>query len=123
VKKSQIRVVIVDDDRAVRDSLKFALQIDGLAVRTYDSGLRLLRDDDFAGTDCLVLDCKMPDMDGFAVMTELAARAVTIPVILITAPVTDRIRQQAKRAGFFSILEKPLLNGILADHVRRAALA
>ena len=65
----------------------------------------------------------MPDMDGFAVMAELAARGVTVPVILITAPVTDQIRQQAKRAGVFSVLEKPLLNNILLDHVCRAALA
>jgi len=122
MKKNPIRVVIVDDDRAVRRSLKFSLELDGLAVRTCDSGLKLLWDYDFAGVDCLILDHKMPDMDGFAVLAELAARAVTVPVILITAPVTDRIRQQAERAGVFCILEKPLLNGILVDHVRRAAL-
>ena len=123
MEKNPIRVVIVDDDLAVRQSLKFSLQLDGLTVRTCDSGLKLLWDNDFAGVDCLVLDHKMPGMDGFAVMAELAARAVTVPVILITAPVTDRIRQQAKRAGVFSVLEKPLLNGILVEHVRRAALA
>lgn len=121
--KEPIRVVIVDDDHAVRESLKFSLQLDGLAVRTCDSGLQLLRDDDLAGADCLVLDYNMPDMDGFAVMAALALRDVTIPVILITAPVTDRIRQRAKRAGVFSVLEKPLLNGILCDHVRQAARA
>ena len=123
MEKAPIRVVLVDDDHAVRESLRFSLQLDGLAVRTCDSGLTLLRDDDFMGADCLVLDYKMPDMDGFAVMAALATRNVTVPVILITAPVTERIRQQAKRAGAFSVLEKPLLNGILADHVRRAALA
>jgi two-component system, LuxR family, response regulator FixJ len=121
--KEQVQVVVVDDDRAVRESLKFALQLDGLTVRTCDSGLRLLRDGDLSAADCLVLDHKMPDMDGFAVMAELAARGITIPVILITAPVTDNFRQQAKRAGAFSVLEKPLLNNILLDHVCRAALA
>jgi two-component system response regulator FixJ len=121
--KKQIQVIIVDDDRAVRESLKFSLSLDGLAVQTCDSGLKLLRDGDLTATDCLVLDCKMPDMDGFAVVAELVARNVNVPIILITAPVTDRVRQQAKRAGVFSVLEKPLLDGILLDHVRRAALA
>ena len=121
--ENTIRVMVVDDDRAVRESLKFSLQLDGLTVQTCDSGLELLRDGDLAAADCLVLDYKMPDMDGFAVMAELAARAVTVPVILITAPVTDRIRQQAKRAGIFSVLEKPLLDNILRDQVRRAVQA
>lgn len=121
--KEQIRVVIVDDDRAVRESLKFSLLLDGVAVRTHDSGLKLLREGDLAAADCLILDYRMPDMDGFAVLAELATREITVPVILITAPVTDRVREQAKQAGVFSVLEKPLLNGILLDHVRRAALA
>ena len=123
VSKDQVRVMVVDDDRGVRESLKFSLQLDGLTVRTCDSGLRLLRDGDLTTVDCLVLDYKMPDMDGFAVMAELAARDVVVPVIFITAPVTDKIRLQAKRAGAFSVLEKPLLNDILVDHVRRAVLA
>jgi FixJ family two-component response regulator len=123
VNKKPIRVVIVDDDHAVRESLRVSLQLDGLAVRTCASGLKLLQDDDLAGADCLVLDYQMPDMDGFAIVAELALRDVTIPVILITALVTDKIRQQAKRAGVFSVLEKPLLNGILCDHVRQAARA
>ena len=121
--KDQIQVMIVDDDRAVRESLKFSLLLDGLAVLTCDSGLKLLRDGDAAAADCLILDHKMPDMDGFAVMAELAVRGIKVPVILITAPVTDAIRQRAERAGIFSVLEKPLLNGILVDHVRRAAQA
>jgi two-component system response regulator FixJ len=121
--KKQLQVIIVDDDRAVRESLKFSLSLDGLAVQTCDSGLNLLRDGDLATVDCLVLDCKMPDMDGFAVVAELSARDIKVPIILITAPVTERVRQQAKRAGVFSVLEKPLLDGTLFDHVRRAALA
>ena len=107
----------------MRESLKFSLQLDGLTVRTCDSGLKLLRDGDPAAVDCLILDYKMPDTDGFAVVAELAARDVTVPIILITALVTDNIPQQAKRAEVFSVLEKPLLNDILVDHVRRAVLA
>jgi two-component system response regulator FixJ len=65
----------------------------------------------------------MPEMDGFAVMEELAARKIALPVILITAPVTDAIRHRAQKAGVFNLLEKPLLDGTLAETIRQAIAA
>jgi len=65
----------------------------------------------------------MPEMDGFAVMEELAARKIALPVILITAPVTDAIRRRAQKAGVFNLLEKPLLDGTLAETIRQAIAA
>jgi CheY-like chemotaxis protein len=62
----------------------------------------------------------MAGMDGFAVVAELAARKARIPVILMTAPVTETMRRRAREAGVFSLLEKPLLDGVLADNIRRA---
>jgi len=113
------RVHLVDDDRAVRDSLKFALELDGMAVQTWESGARLLSEGDLAKADCLVLDCKMPGLDGFAVVKALAERHVTLPIIMITAPVTEAIRRQAHALGIFCVLEKPLLDGILSEAVLR----
>lgn len=114
---------MVDDDRAVRDSLKFALELEGLAVTTCASGVELLLAGDAGQADCLVLDYKMPDMDGLALMDELVRNRVAAPVILITAPVSDALRQKARRAGVFSVLEKPLNDGILLENVRRAIAA
>jgi two-component system, LuxR family, response regulator FixJ len=114
-------VLVVDDDRAVRESLKFDLELEGLVVETFDCGASLLRDARLAGADCVVLDCKMPGMDGFAVLGELAARGITAPVILITAPLTETLRRRAKKAEVFAILEKPLLDDILIQNVRSAA--
>jgi two-component system response regulator FixJ len=114
------RVLVVDDDLAVRDSLKFALETEGLAVETYASGRQLFASKSAARADCLVLDYKMPDMDGFAVMEELAVREIVLPVILITAPVTDVIRRRAQKAGVFHLLEKPLLDDTLTDTIRQA---
>ena len=110
--RHKTHILVVDNDLAVRDSLKFALQLEGMAVDALASGPDLLRDADLAA-DCLVLDCKMPEMDGFAVMAELAARGVVIPTILITAPLTNALRRQAEKAGAVSILEKPLSDGVL----------
>jgi FixJ family two-component response regulator len=117
------RVLVVDDDLAVRESLKFALETEGLAVETYASGRQLLESASTLGADCLVLDYKMPEMDGFAVIEELSLRHITLPVILITAPVTDAIRRRAQKAGVFHLLEKPLLDGTLAQTIRQAIAA
>ena len=116
------RVYLVDDDRAVRDSLKFTLELDGMAVRTWDSGSRLLSDGDMAAADCLVLDCKMPGLDGFAVVDALAGRRVRLPIIMMTAPVTLALERRAHRAGVYCVLEKPLLDGVLSATVRRAVI-
>lgn len=113
------RVLVVDDDRAVRDSLKFSLQLEGLAVDALASGFDLLHHPDLKA-DCLVLDCKMPGMDAFAVMSALAERGIAIPTILITARLTDPLHKQAEMAGAFSILEKPLNDGVLLRDILHA---
>lgn len=118
----QKTILVVDDDRAVRESLKFDLELEGWAVKTYGCGAALLRDDGLARAGCVVLDCKMPEMDGFAVLDEMAARGIEAPVILITAPLTESLRRRAKKAGVFAILEKPLLDDVLIRNVRSATV-
>jgi FixJ family two-component response regulator len=113
-------VLVVDDDPAVRDALKFALETEGMNVETYANGRQLLHSENLGRASCLVLDCQMPDLDGFAIVAELAARKMTLPVILMTAPVTEAMRRRAEKAGVFNLLEKPLLNGVLTDSIRRA---
>ena len=114
------KILIVDDDPAVRESLKFDLETEGLTVQTYAGGRQFLARQCFEDAACLVLDCKMPDMDGFAVLAELTARNVRLPVILMTAPVTEAVRRRARGANLFNLLEKPLLNRVLAENIRRA---
>jgi FixJ family two-component response regulator len=111
-------ILVVDDDPAVRDSLKFSLELEGLAVRTFDSGMALLADTRLTQADCLVLDYKMPEMDAFDVLEELGKRRIQLPVVLIAGPVTANIRERALRAGIAHILEKPLLDTALIDRIR-----
>jgi len=113
-------VLVVDDDAAIRKALKFGLETEGLVVKTFSGGRQMLESGSVNQADCLVLDCRMAGMDGFAVVAELAARKARIPVILMTAPVTETMRRRAHEAGVFSLLEKPLLDGVLADNIRRA---
>ena len=107
-------VIVVDDDRAVRESLKFALELEGFAVHAFAGGPQLLASPLLAEPFCLVLDHKMPTMNGFDVLARLAERNVSVPVILITSEATDGLRRRAAAAGVHKVLEKPLLGGALA---------
>jgi len=113
-------VIVVDDDHAVRESLKFDLELEGLCVQALAGGAELLAYPDLDQAACLVLDCKMPAMDGFAVLDALAGRIAAVPVILITAAVTETLRRRAERAGVFRVLEKPLLDKTLLKNIREA---
>ena len=77
-------VLVVDDDEAVRNSLKFALELEGLDVRLYENGAQLLQDAALPRTGCLILDYAMPEMDGFQLVGHLRDREVELPAILIT---------------------------------------
>ena len=108
-------VLVVDDDLEVGASLKFALEIEGFTVLVCGGGDALLMHPQLGSAACILLDYKMPGMDAFAVLHQLAARSVVIPVILMTAHVTDALRRRAAAAGIQHVLEKPLFNGGLLD--------
>jgi two-component system, LuxR family, response regulator FixJ len=113
-------VLIVDDDAAVRTSLKFVLELEGLDVRTYDSGRSLLADGTLPAKGCLVIDQSMPKMRGLDLVRRLKDRAVQLPTILITANVTDDLKRKAVSAGVQAVLEKPLDDSSLIDSIRAA---
>ena len=77
-------VFVVDDDRAMRDSLSWLLDSVGLRVRSYATAAEFLADHDPAQPGCLVLDVRMPGMSGLDLQAELARRGVELPTIVIT---------------------------------------
>ncbi|WP_158742719.1 response regulator [Acidisphaera sp. L21] len=110
-------VFVVDDDDAVRGSLKFSLEIEGLTVRLCAGGAELLAHPELDCARCIVLDYKMPSMDGFDVLDELAIAKVQVPIILITVYATPALYRRAKAAGVVRVLEKPLFNGGLLESI------
>lgn len=111
-------VIVVEDDAAVRNSLKFALEMEGLTVRTFKSGPDLLAQGEFPAEGCLVIDYYMPVMNGLDLVSNLRGRRVNLPVILITARATREMRTSAARAGIRMVLEKPLQDSALIDGIR-----
>ena len=116
-------VLLIDDDAAVQQSLKFALEQEGLEVRLYEGGAQLLADGDLPTTGCLVVDLTMPGMDGIDLIDRLRARHVDLPAILISSPTSSRLRTRALRVGFWQVLEKPLDDGSLLDGIHSALAA
>ena len=111
-------VIVVDDDAAVRHSLKFALELEGLNVRLYEGADELLAEPELPDSGCLVVDYYMPRMNGVELIDRLRRRLVKLPAILITARATDDKRRRAARSGFRQVIEKPLEDGTLVDSIR-----
>ncbi len=117
--KSRELVVVVDDDPAVRNSLKFSLEIEGFIVRTYANSAELLDARDLQICSCLVIDQRMPGMSGLDLIDRLRERHISVPAILITSHPTAFLSQRAARADI-PIVEKPLLGNALVHEIRGA---
>jgi RNA polymerase sigma factor (sigma-70 family) len=113
-------VTIVDDDAGVRDSLSLLLGLHGYAVRAYASGEALLDSvrDDWRG--CLLIDLRMPGMDGLALQAALADRGIALPVVILTAHGDAANARAALKAGAFDFLEKPVDDALLIEMIEGA---
>ena len=112
-------MLVVDDDSAVRNSLKFVLEVEGFQVRVFSSAEELLNEDSLPDASCLVVDYYMPGMNGLELVAQLRDRNVLIPAILITPAPSENLRNRAAAAGV-PIVEKPLLGSRLLDSIRMA---
>ncbi|MFA5963818.1 MAG: response regulator [Sphingomonas sp.] len=98
---------LVDDDESVRRSAGFLLRTSGFVVRPYASGIAFLKEAKSAPTGCILLDVRMPEMDGLEVQRELNARGVAMPVIVLTGHGDVAIAVQAMKGGAVDFIEKP----------------
>jgi FixJ family two-component response regulator len=114
-----ILVIVVDDDSAVRNSLKFSLEIEGFAVRSYASAADLLDAPRLEDCACYIIDQKMPGMNGLDLIARLRERHISAPAILVTTNPDIMVKERAKRANI-RIVEKPLLGNALMENIRAA---
>jgi two-component system response regulator FixJ len=113
-------VIVLDDDLAVRNSLKFSLEIEGFVVRSYATGAELLDAGSVAPCGCLVVDQHMPGMNGLDLIELLRSRHFSAPAILITSDPSPSVRERAGKASI-PIVEKPLLGNALLREIRDMA--
>ena len=107
-------VAVIEDDAAVRNALAFSLQTYGLSVRAYGCAEDLLKEALVVEVDCLVVDYKLPNMNGLDLLKELRRRDIDAPAILIATEPNPTVRAAVSLMGA-SIVEKPLLTEELYD--------
>ncbi|MEM8514477.1 two-component system response regulator DctR [Massilia sp. MP_M2] len=118
---------IVDDEEVIRDSLAWLAQSRGLNVRSYAGGqefLDVIKDLDGSG-DCVLLDVRMPGMNGIAVFDQLIGRGLLprLPVIFLTGHGEVPMAVDSLKRGAFDFFEKPFNDNVLMDRVEEALAA
>jgi FixJ family two-component response regulator len=113
-------VFVVDDDPAVRDSIKKLLSSVGVRAETFGSTREFLAASRAEAPGCLVLDVRLPDVSGLEFQRELAASNVRIPIIFITGHADIPMTVQAMKAGAVEFLTKPFRGQDLLDAVQDA---
>jgi FixJ family two-component response regulator len=101
-------VAIVDDDASVRQSMLRLVRSFGYRAEAFGSGEEYLGSPVLAETACLLLDVRMPSMDGLEVQRRLAEKAAGIPIVFLTGRATDDEERRARSGGAVEFLRKPV---------------
>ena len=113
-------VHVIDDDEALRDSVRLFLVNAGFEVRTYAASSEFLAAFAPGVTGCVVTDVRMPGMSGMELLADLSARGGPLPVIVVTGHADVSLAVRAMKQGAVDLLEKPFLAEDLIAAVRRA---
>jgi RNA polymerase sigma factor (sigma-70 family) len=113
-------VYVVDDDDAIRDSLKWLIESVGLRVHPCASAQAFLEAYDRASPGCLVLDVRLRGMSGLDLQAELARREIAIPTIIVTGHGDVSMAVRAMKLGAIDFIEKPFNDQELLERIQRA---
>lgn len=108
---------LVDDDEAIRRSAGFMLKTSGYQVKAYASGVELMKEARELAPGCILLDVRMPGMDGLEVQTALRERGIGFPVIVMTGHGDVGVAVQAMKAGAVDFIEKPFEKAVLLSAI------
>jgi len=118
---SETRLVhLVDDDDSVRRSVGFMLKTSGYAVKSYASGNELLKDARRLEPGCILLDIRMPGIDGLEVQQQLKDAGVSLPVVIMTGHGDIPLSVRAMKSGAIDFIEKPFEKAVLLSALDEA---
>ncbi|MCB1774206.1 MAG: response regulator transcription factor [Gammaproteobacteria bacterium] len=113
-------VFVVDDDQAMRNSLKWLIESVGVQVESFASADDFLRQYQAGRSGCLVADVRMPGMSGLDLQDYLVEHNIRIPVVIITGHGDVPMAVRAMKSGAVDFIEKPFNDEVLLDAIRRA---
>lgn len=117
-KATPSRLVLVEDDENVRRSMTMLLRARGFHIDAYRNGTEFLLMNGQHGGDCLLIDYKMPRIDGLELMRRTRRLNDHTPGIMITGYYSDSLKQRALNAGYLSVIEKPTTPSNLDTAIR-----
>ena len=110
-------VSVVDDDESIRRTTRLLIESFGFRAAAFESAEGFLRSGQFHDTACLIVDVRMPGMNGLQLQSHLAA-ACGIPIIFITAYDDKESQRRAMQAGAVAFLAKPFADEQLLQTIR-----
>ena len=111
---------VVDDEEAIRRSIAFMLKTSGFTVHSYASGNDFLAAVKNAETGCVLMDIRMPGMDGLDVHEEMRRRGIMLPVVVLTGHGDVNLAVRAIKGGAIDFLEKPFEKAALIHAIEEA---
>ncbi|MGD8907738.1 MAG: response regulator transcription factor [Chromatiales bacterium] len=115
-------VFVVDDDQAMRNSLKWLIESVSMQVETFESANAFIKSYYPGRSGCILLDVRMPGMSGLELQEYLAVNQIAIPVIIITGHADVPMAVRAMKAGAIDFIEKPFNDEMLLESIRHALL-
>jgi two-component system response regulator FixJ len=113
-------VYIIDDDHMARESLKWLIESASLPVQVFESGLNFLEQVTESMSGCILLDVRMPDINGMELYAKLKQRDITLPVIIVTGHADVAMAVRAMKAGAYDLIEKPYNDALMLERVQSA---
>ncbi|NQY15234.1 MAG: response regulator [Henriciella sp.] len=113
------RLILVEDDENVRRSMTMLLRARGFRIDAFRNGTELLMMNGQHGGDCLLIDYKMPRIDGLELMRRTREINDRTPAIMITGFYSDSLQERALQVGYSRVVEKPSTPAILEDTIRQ----
>jgi len=114
-----LTIFVIDDDPGALESLRWMLEQADFRVKAFSSGREFLDSYRPQETGCLVLDVRMPEMDGLALQKALEERKIRLPIIFMTAYGDVPTCARAFRGGAIDFLEKPVNDKVLLEHIEK----
>jgi len=116
-------VYVVDDDLGVLKSMRWLIESEGLSVETFPSGTSFLENYDDTCPGCLLLDMRMPGMNGLEVQSRLVEQRIELPIIMMTGHGDVPVCVKSFKFGAFDFFEKPANDTALLGRIKQAITA